>query len=128
MSEIRITKLERDEDGFWQARVTPEGGETYQVHCRFGSWMRNGERPGWLKDLPKTWTVALQMRVRRLEARELAELEARRSGAVASGRCEVRVRGQGPRASRALIAAPSRAGRARVQVHDRSRTADAPAS
>lgn len=127
MSEIRITKLCRDEQaGWWKARVTPEGATTYEVHRRYGSWMRDGETPGHGFELPKAWSVALQERVRRRERAEWDLFEARRQEAVASGRCEAQVRSDAsPPAFRALIALQSAPGRVQGRVRDRSRRAEA---
>jgi hypothetical protein len=38
MTAVRITKVERDERGFWTAHVTPEGGDTVTVDNRIGCW------------------------------------------------------------------------------------------
>lgn len=71
--EFTITKLERD-DGYWRAHVT-ENSVTYRVHRQFGSWMRDGGKPGALCEVPKDWAFALQDRVRPVENAERRERE-----------------------------------------------------
>lgn len=38
MTAVRITKLERDERGFYTAHVTAAAGDTVQVDTRIGCW------------------------------------------------------------------------------------------
>lgn len=122
MNGMRITKLERDEDGYWRARVTPESQETIQMTRRYGSWL--AEYGGRLRepaalglaDAP----VALQERVRRLEAREREQVAARRRAAASSGRVRAQPRDASRRASSAPIASLPLAGRARVRVRGQS--------
>lgn len=126
MPEMRITKLGRDENGYWQARVTPDGGETYDLTCRWGSWLVVWGRDG----VPYREPAALGLReapgrlaerVRRLEGRERELVAARRQAAVASGRVQVWPKDASRRASRAPIASLPLAGRVRVRVPDLSR-------
>ena len=93
MSEFRITKLRRHEEGHWIARVTENGHEPIEVHRRFGSWLADvGENR--LRELPRAWSYALQERVRRLEHGERELVRARLAEAAASGRTAARRRGQ----------------------------------
>jgi hypothetical protein len=38
MTDVRITKLERHEGGFYTANVTPAGHDTVRVDTRIGCW------------------------------------------------------------------------------------------
>lgn len=71
MTEFIVTKLERDAEGHWAARVTPSGGRTMPVTRRYGSWMVDSKP---LREVPSKVAAALQQRVRRLESRERAEI------------------------------------------------------
>lgn len=111
--QFTVTKLQRSEQGYWTARVTPVGGDTVEVHRRFGSWLR--DVPGGYRELPQGWPTALQERVRLLERRERERIEARRAAAVASGRVLVAV--ASPRASSEATPSDALAPPARVRVH-----------
>ena len=64
---IKITKLERDEEGKWHCNVTV-GGKTFPVHCKYGSWMYEDKRG--MKDVLPFVAEAIQERVRPIEKRE----------------------------------------------------------
>lgn len=74
MPELTITKLQRDEDGFWTARVSING-DTVPVTRRFGVWGTVPEAGRW-RPLLTEYAERLQERVRPIEKRERQELEA----------------------------------------------------
>jgi hypothetical protein len=125
LTEMRITKLQRNGDGYWTARVTPEGGETIEMTRRWGSWLALwGDGGGQLKEpaalgLPDA-PARIQERVRRLETRERELIAARRQATAASGRALARPRDASPPAWPGRIAPLPLAVRARVRVRDRS--------
>lgn len=123
MAEFIITKLERDDQGHWHARVTPSGGQTIKVTRRYGSWLSDTSPMKELAALGlKEAPAALQQRVRRRELAEDELFEKRRQAAVASGRCAARERGVASRpTSHARIALQTAPGRVRARVVDRSR-------
>jgi hypothetical protein len=41
-----ITKFGKHPDGYYHARVTPSGGATVYVFCKYGSWMAPGSIKG----------------------------------------------------------------------------------
>lgn len=129
MTGIRITRVRRHpEDGYWIARVTPEGGSTVDVHCKYGSWFV--EQGGNQREVIPRVAAAIQERVRRLERAEAEILSARRAAAAASGRCEARARNlaANPPASRVLTALQLSPGRVRGTALSLSRPASGPRS
>lgn len=71
---LTITKLRRDADGFWRARVTGADGNTYDVDRRFGSWQADVRpyphaRSTVRRDVLAWVAAALQAKVRPLERR-----------------------------------------------------------
>lgn len=91
---LTVTKLERNPDGYWQARVSTNG-ETIPVHRKFGAWYADvRDKPGHLQGVLPWVATVLAEKVRLLERREREALEARRAAAVASGRVPVTVASQ----------------------------------
>lgn len=69
-----ITKLRRDPDGVWRARVSCDGC-TVDVDRRYGSWQAEVRaakhaRTFTRHDIPRPVAAELQRRVKRLEGRE----------------------------------------------------------
>lgn len=69
--DVIITKVQRDEDGYWTARVSVDG-DTVPVTRRFGVWGTVPEGGRWRPILPE-FAVPLQKRVATAEKHESAE-------------------------------------------------------
>jgi hypothetical protein len=65
---LTITKLERDEEGFWTCNITADG-QTVAAHRKFGSWLIDGE-DGMMKEVQHDIAGKIQEKVRPLEKKE----------------------------------------------------------
>jgi hypothetical protein len=66
--DLTITKLERDDKGFWKCNITADG-VTVQAHCKFGSWLIDGE-DGLMKEVMPDIAAKIQEKVRPIEKKE----------------------------------------------------------
>jgi hypothetical protein len=76
---IRVTKIERAEAGYWQARVTVDG-RTIPVDRSCGSWLapegkQAADKAARAREVLPAVARELQARVRRLETRERRAIE-----------------------------------------------------
>lgn len=68
---MKITKMERVQEGYLTARVTMEPSDpTVQVHRRYGSWLRDVPDSTMMAELPRAVSAALAGKARLFEKRE----------------------------------------------------------